>query len=368
MTDTLEVVDQTPDLDAMPRADLPAIWDDYREQAQKLKATAETLTVSDVTQVSEMKLARATRLTLRQLRIAIEAKRKELKEESLRRGQQIDAAAKELKDFIEPLETRLLEQEQFAERKEAERIAALVQERTSALSQYQQIIPGVDLGALTDEQFTEMLDGARMVHEAKLEAIRKEEEARIAREKAEAEERERVRAENERLRKEAAEREAAIEAERQAAAKERQRVEQEARAEREKAEAALRAEREKAAREREAAEAEARKQRQEIEAKARAEREAAEAKAAQERAAREKLERQEEERRAKEEAARKEEAAAAKKAAAAPDKTKLAAYAARMESIELPTLTTEEGKLIVKQIEESCAKFVGWIKAKADAI
>jgi hypothetical protein len=58
-----------------------------------------------------MKLARATRLTLKDLRVAVEKKRKELGEEALLQKQKIDGAAKQIREIIEPLEARLLEQE-----------------------------------------------------------------------------------------------------------------------------------------------------------------------------------------------------------------------------------------------------------------
>jgi hypothetical protein len=51
--------------------------------------------------------------------------RKSLKEESLKRGKAIDGYANVLKYLCEPIEDKLFEIEQYAERKEAARVAAL---------------------------------------------------------------------------------------------------------------------------------------------------------------------------------------------------------------------------------------------------
>ena len=134
-----------PDSDPTPtkRADLPTIWEGYHKQALALLPTAEGLTVTDESDSANMRLARQTRLALREIRLAVEKKRKELTDEHLRTKQRIDKDAKALKDFIEPLEERLLYQEQFAERQEEARRLHLTHEREAALSPYE-----VDLSAL----------------------------------------------------------------------------------------------------------------------------------------------------------------------------------------------------------------------------
>src|SRR5688572_22665268 len=92
---------ECPDLSKMKQL---VVWDDYKQQAEKLKATAETLTVTNVSQVAEMKLARATRLTIKDLRVAITHKHKELKAGVLEEGRKIDAGKNELLKVLEPLE------------------------------------------------------------------------------------------------------------------------------------------------------------------------------------------------------------------------------------------------------------------------
>lgn len=354
------------------RADLPVIWEDFKTQLEKLKATAETVNVTDAKDKAGMSLARTTRITLKNLRVAIEKKRKELGEDALRQKQRIDNGAKELTALIEPLETRLLEQEEFAERAEAKRKEDLANERVALLRPLGTDCSLYNLREMADEAFTELHAGLKAANEAKIAAAKKAEEDRLAKEKADAEERERVRLENERLKAEAAEKERALQAERERVAKEqaeaaakaaaeRKALEEKARAEREKAEAELRAAAEKAEAEKRAAAEVARKEREAIEAKAKAEGEAAEKKAAEERAAREKVEAELRAKAAAEEAARKAAALAAKKAAAAPDKEKLLAFAATVAALIVPECKTEDGKKVAELITSKVAGFAKYI-------
>lgn len=142
----------------------------YFELADKWDKKAKTLVVTDESQVTEMEMARTGRLFLREKRITVEKTRKELKEQSLREGKAIDGIANVLKALIVPIEQYLEKQEKFIEIKQAEKEAVV-----------------------------------------KVEVERKMEEGRIAAEKAEAKERERVRIENERLKAEAVKREQKIE-------------------------------------------------------------------------------------------------------------------------------------------------------------
>jgi colicin import membrane protein len=243
-------------------------------------ASAEKIIVTDVSQVDAMKQAREVRLDLRKLRVAVERRHKELKAFYLEGGRRIDRIKNALVPHLEREEARLLACEQFRER-EAERIRQeLTDRRRQALEPFG--FPGVDsmnLAAMTGEEFGILLDQAAQLQEARKAAAEKAAAEKAAAEQAAAEEAARVRAENERLRVEAAkareaEREAklllqaaaAAERAREAAAK--QEAEARVKAEREAAEAAA------AERAREAA------AKQEAEARVKAEREAAEAAAA----------------------------------------------------------------------------------------
>jgi hypothetical protein len=210
----------------------------YFNLAAEWEVRAKTLVVTSETQTVDMQMARTGRLFLREKRIAIENSRKTLKEQILREGKAIDGIANVLKALIEPIEEYLDKQEHFVEIRKKENEAKAVAEYNLKL-----------------------------------------ENERIAKEKADAEERERIRLENERLKAEAIERErlAVIERKKQAdtLAAERARAE----VERKRQEKILSEQREAAAKER----AEAEAKRRTIEEKARKEREAVERKAAEER-------------------------------------------------------------------------------------
>lgn len=339
----MEIVNQTPDLDAMTRADTPAIWSDFRAQVEKFKATAETLVVTHENQLAEMRLARATRLTLKDIRVAIEKRRKELGEEYLRKTKDINAAANELKAMIEPLESRLLDQEKFAERAEQARREKLGKDRVAALTPYivvNQLFSNIT--DMTEEQFSGMLADAKILHESKIEAARKAEEERTAKEKAEAEERERIRLENERLKAEAESREKEIAAEREKARAEREAAEKKVAIERAEADRLAKIEREK------------------IEAQARQEREAREKAEAelvrQKQVEADRIAEEERKRTSQAEADR----ASKEEAELAPDREKLAAFTAQVRALQVPTITSARGREAIGQkIEE----FAAWVES-----
>jgi fused signal recognition particle receptor len=427
-TTTLEVVGpEQPGSEPMKQIAPFAI---FREQAEKLKVTAETLTITDINDTAGMKLARATRLALREVRIAIDKRRRELGEHHLRATQQINADAKTLRELIEPLEARLEDQEKFVEREltrlQNEKRAARVAEITPFLAGPL----GLDVGLMIDADYAALLDDAKGHHAARLarEQKEREEAERIAREEAAAREAQRL--ENERLKAEAIAREEAARKEREAAAAamakeraeaaERERViaakaksdreeaERKAAAERARAakeaaelRAKAQAEADKARREREAAEAALRAEQEAIrkeadrkaqEARAEAERHAAaiRAEAAErERAAaakakaeadkarkeRERIEAQfqaEREAREKIEAQLAEEKAAKEREVAAqlaaPDKEKLRHLANTIRGLHLPILKTDKGIEAMVDISAKVENFAAWIQKKAEAL
>ena len=259
-------------------------------QAESLVAQSAGIVVSDATQVSEMKRARAARLQLKDIRVGCEKVRKELKADSLNYGRAIDAVAKVIAGIIEPEESRLEEAEKFAERAEAARQESLRKARAEALSPFCADVTIYPLGTMTEAAFAELLGGLQAAHEKRLADARKAEEDRKAREEAERAEQARIRAENERLRLENEAKDRAIREEREKAHRESEALKAAAIAQQAQREADARAERERVEAERRAAEEKARKEREAIEAKARAEREAAERKAAAEREAAKKRE------------------------------------------------------------------------------
>ncbi|MDB4946206.1 MAG: hypothetical protein JWP97_5740 [Labilithrix sp.] len=342
-----------------------AAFEEMFASAETWAASARLIRVTSIDQKREMRMARESRLALRDIRVRAEHARKRLKEDSTRRGKAIDGIKAVLDSLIVPIEAHLLEQETFAERAEAADRAALKAAREEALRAY-----GADpsiyanLGATDEATWTITLDGARAAHEARLEAAKVAEAVKLEAERLAAAAREAKRLEAVRLEAERVERE-------------RMQLEENARLAKEKAEIEARA-----AAEREAAEAKAR----EVAAAAKAEREAADAALAVERAAaaaREESAKAEAQRVAAElaavqaEAAAREEAAkaeawqaaeAAKEAALAPDREKLLAYAAAVRAIPAPTLTSDRGRLAAGKVNDQLVKFAGWIEKTAGAL
>lgn len=230
-------------------------------QADEWCARARAIKVTSVDQKREMKLARESRLALREIRTKAEHARKRLKEDCLRRGKAIDGVANVIKALIEPIEEYLQEQESFAARAEETRRDALHDARKSALAAYGVAPEGMPaaLGMLSEEAWGIVLDDAKRAQESRAEQARLAEEARveaarIVAEKDAARRAEQVRleaerqahaaeqkAENERLRAEAKARDEEQAAERARVAEERRRDREKAEQERRAAEA-LRAE------------------------------------------------------------------------------------------------------------------------------
>jgi hypothetical protein len=288
--------------------------------------------VSDGENPTHRKLARECRLALRRTRCAVEDARKNAKADALRYGKAVDGLANVLKFLCEPEEARLEEIEQYEVRKEAARIAALVEERAAALMTVEGNPAAYNLAAMDEATWAATLATATKLRDDRIEAARKIEAERVAREKAEAEERARIKAENERLKAEAEARAKAEAVERAKVEAERRKIEAEREAEREAADAAVKAERDARAK----AEAEAAEREAKIKAAAIRDMEIS-------RKAREEAERKVIEAQKKAEAEANAIAEAERIAEAAPDREKLLALAAAVRALPIPAMVTEAG-------------------------
>ena len=212
-------------------------------QAEEWKQKASELVVTDISQVTEMKLAREARLALKEIRINADKKRVELKEDSLKYGKAVQGVYNFIEGKIKPIEKYLEEQEKFVEIQESKRKAELKAIRQEKLNPYMMFVPyGLDLGELSEEDFEKAYNGAKLQMEAKIEAQRKAEEDRIAKEKAESEERERIRIENEKLKAQAQANEKALAEQRAKAEAERKEIEEKAKKQKAEIEAKLKKE------------------------------------------------------------------------------------------------------------------------------
>jgi hypothetical protein len=341
------------------------LFNKSRAAIDEAKGVAES--VKDATCVKEIRKARACRLALRAVRLESDETRKREKQSALLYGKAVDGFHNILMADLSPVETALQEAEDTAERAEAARLSALKASREAELRPVTDGPILGDLSELSEEQFAKMLSDAKLLRQAKIEAAAKAEAEAKAKAEADRAERERIAAENARLKAEAEAREATAKAEREAAAAKLAE-------ERAAAEAAAKAAAEKARKEREAIEAKAKAEREAAEAKAREERAAAEA-AAKKEQARLKAIADEERRKLQEaeaeaqrlrdvEAKRQADAAAAKKKAeAAPDNAKAQAFANALRAMPLPTFQHSPQFANLGNYVESLAKWIeGQIK------
>ena len=187
----------------------------YEKTAQEWEAKAKMIVVTSRDQTTEMAMAKEARKKFSAMRIDLEKARKSIGEPAFRKYKAVNAVAKYLQSLIQPIEDHLLEQEDFVKR-----------------------------------------DDARIDAEKKIEEERKIEAERLAKEEADRKEQERIRLENEKLKKEAEERERIMLLERKKADEEKRILEEKALAERKKAEAEKWDAIEKARKEKEKVEAE----------------------------------------------------------------------------------------------------------------
>lgn len=280
----------------------------FLQQAQEWKEKASALIVTHESQVNEMKMARISRLALKEIRVKADKTRVELKEDSIKYGKAVQSIYNLIASQIEPIEKHLQEQEDFVKIKEQKRKEELKVIRLNELQPFIDFVPyGLSLGELTEEDYQKTLYGAKLQYEAKIESDKKAEEERLLKEQQEKEERERIRLENEKLKEEAKKKEE-----------------------------------------------EALKLKKELDAKLENERK-------QNKLLQEKLE-QEKIRIAKE---LKEKQAAENKAKRAPDKQKLIDLANYIEQLNMPELKSDEGKKIIDDVHLLLKKVSNYIIEKS---
>jgi len=346
------------------------IFEKGRAAIEQAKGVAES--VKDATCVREIKKSRACRLALRAVRLESDEARKREKQSALLYGKAVDGFHNILLADLSPVETALQEAEDIAARAQAARLAALKVSREAELKALDCVCLG-DVSAMSDSDYATYLADAKLLRQAKIDAAAKVEAERIkaaadAKAKAEAEriERERIAAENARLKAEADAREAAAKSERAEAARKLVAEQAAARAEREAAAKKL-------AEERAAAESAAKAQREaelaEERAAAKAAADAAAEKARKEQARLKAVADEERRKLAQAEAEAKRlrdgeaerqaaEAAAKKKAEAAPDNAKAQAYADALRSLPRPVFHNSHHFSLLSAKVEALAKWI----------
>jgi hypothetical protein len=137
-------------------------------EAKGFADTAKSIAVTDESQVQAMKLARATRLALRAVRIRAEKLRKDLKADSLQRGKAIDGIYNLIAYLVTPIEDRLEAAENFAEAATAARAQKLKDDREELLRPYSIDTGFYDLAAMPADTFGRLLEDTQRSHESKV--------------------------------------------------------------------------------------------------------------------------------------------------------------------------------------------------------
>lgn len=172
------------------------------DQFEDWKRRAGSIVVTDVSQNELMISAGTARKALKNIRVEVEKRRKSLKEESLRKGQNIDALAKLITNHILPIEEHLEKQEKFIEIKAEEEKQRKLIERIERLAPYNVIYNRAVIATMDDQMFDNYLDGVINAHNERIKKEKEDaEQARIQAER-DAKERQRIEAENKKLREE----------------------------------------------------------------------------------------------------------------------------------------------------------------------
>lgn len=162
-------------------------FENFLAEVEQWDAKSKTLVVTDVSQLPEMAEAKKARLALVKVRTTADAKRKELKADSLKYGNAIQGAYNMIEFKIKPIEEYLEKQEKFAEIKAAEEQEQIKINRIIALAPFVDDVNIWPVGLMTQLDFDNLLEGQKQIHANKIEAEKQAELKRIEDAKKEAE-------------------------------------------------------------------------------------------------------------------------------------------------------------------------------------
>lgn len=184
-------------------------FEQFETRANEWMEKVKEINVTDVSQVEMIEKSKEGLKIIKQVEKGIDSKHKDLKEEALRTGQILDSIKRRLKAIVEPVKTHLQNNVDFVEIQEQKRKDALRAEREGLLRPLiGEQVSLLQLGEMDEGMFQTLYKGQLAAKEQKQ---IEEAEAAKEREKAEkdaADERERIRQENEKLKKENEEKEA----------------------------------------------------------------------------------------------------------------------------------------------------------------
>lgn len=151
-----------------------------KQERSVLEQQYEEVVKMDMEDPKSAKTARELRLKIRDNRTkGIEVWHKTTKEFFLKGGQFVDAIKRMEVAVNQRMEETLEQIEKYAEIQEAKRKEELKNKRVAELEIYSEFVPfGIDLGSLSEEEYSKVFNGAKLQCEAKLEEERKAEAER----------------------------------------------------------------------------------------------------------------------------------------------------------------------------------------------
>lgn len=194
-------------------------FEPFEKQAEQWGKELALIVVKDENDTHSMEKAETARKNFQATRLGVDKLHKSLKEDSLRRGQVLDAIKRGLNGLIEPLEEEASKKANYAKEKEKERIEAAQIARIELLAPYRfegDNIEKLSLGDMNQAAFDNFLMSMKAGHEQREAEKAELERVRIENEQKAIAERKAIQEENERLRKQNAEIEAKAAAEREA--------------------------------------------------------------------------------------------------------------------------------------------------------
>lgn len=149
------------------------------EIVREMVSRYDALAINGVEDTEGREIVHAARMDLKKTRVAVEARRKELKEGALTFGRMVDSAARQLTAPIVEVESRLLAEEE-AYRAELARIAeAKIDARAAQLADLGSRVDRGILRIATDDQFASMIETATAEKHAREVAAAEAEKARL---------------------------------------------------------------------------------------------------------------------------------------------------------------------------------------------
>ncbi len=318
---------------------LTAGLEKFFKDAESQRESIDSIIITKPDQISDMQKAREIRLKIKNKRLEardiVKAEREKIKfamADFTLQDRLWLKAFQMLEATCDNLEGKCEEKEKFAERYEAEQKQMRYEDRVKQLFQYGTDPSIYNLNDMDDETFSKLLNNEKLAYEARIQAEKDAEEKRQAEIKAFELEQERIKKENEQLRKEAEEtkRIAAIEADKKEKELQKERAEQQKKLDAE------------------------RKAREAIEEKIKSDKEAQAQKEAAEKAQDEAIKQANEE--------------AARKKLLAPDKEKLMELAQLIDQVTLPAVSSNEANAVIRATESMLTKVTIYIREKAKSL